>query len=109
MKKITHTWLFINGACDDQLEVFQKLYPKGISVYWECFQEANQKGLDVGWLAYHLSFVREAFFITKVHDGAPMRPFKKLSNQSGYTWQVYILREAGLRKLERAMLEWDGK
>ena len=25
MKKITHTWLVINEACEDQLEVFQEL------------------------------------------------------------------------------------
>jgi hypothetical protein len=109
MKKITHTWLYINGACEDQLEVFQKLYPKGISVCWECSQEANQKGLDIGWLAYQLPFVREDFFITGVHKGARTRTFKKLSNQYGYTWCIYILREAGLRELERAMRNWNGE
>jgi hypothetical protein len=109
MKKITHTWPVINEACEDQLEVFQELYPKGIPVCWVCLQKANQKGLDVGWLAYQLPFVREDFLITRVHKGARMRTFKKLSNQYGHTWGIYILREAGLKELERAMHNWNGE
>jgi hypothetical protein len=48
--KITKTWLEERGACEDQLELFGKLYPDGVGLTRAALIEAANAGLYVDWL-----------------------------------------------------------
>jgi hypothetical protein len=48
--KITKTWLKERGACEDQLELFDKLYPDGVELTRAALIEAANAGLHVDWL-----------------------------------------------------------
>jgi hypothetical protein len=60
MKKIYKTYLRKYRACEEQVRLFQKLYPEGIHVCRDCFGDAQDQGLDVWWLVYLLGLESHA-------------------------------------------------
>lgn len=105
MEKITHRWLCEKGACEkgaceEQRKLFRKLYPKGISVCWQCFREAQNQGLDVRWLSY----------FARYHIAVPYsirhRHFPELDHRDpdGH-WEIPLVNVKTLKLLERALLE----
>lgn len=106
MKRITHRWLKEVRACEEQRLLFKELYPRGISVCWKCFREAQNKGLDVDWLAGVVSY--EAY--CELEDTPILRNkrFPKLETKYDYVnWIVTIRNAAFLKRLEKAFLEDD--
>lgn len=96
MKKIFKTYLIKRGACSDQVKLFQKLYPDGIHVCKDCFQDAQDEGLDVYWLPRFLQWTfwdRCQFY----DNYTRMVSRKELL--------VRIVNKTGLAILEKALLE----
>lgn len=110
MKKITKTWLKLQGVCKDHLKLFTELYPNGIEVCWKCFGEAQRKGLDVSWLMWHIANepYRE---VLPLYVDAPLKEFPKLtkrfSRDSTGPWEINILPKKALQILEKSFLEND--
>jgi hypothetical protein len=49
MKRITVELLKAHGACSEEIEQFQELFPKGAPVSMRSFNKAREAGLDVFW------------------------------------------------------------
>jgi hypothetical protein len=100
MKKITHNWLEVRGACQHQRKLFKELYPQGIPVCWKCFREAQSKGLEVYWLSHFTDLRLTLYFYIKDRD------FPKLADKYHLTeWLIWVLDAKALRMLEKALLE----
>ena len=50
MKRITAAYLRKLGACESQVETFEKLWPRGATINLRNIHRANAAGLDILWL-----------------------------------------------------------
>lgn len=90
MKKITVRALVNVGACYSQMELFRQKYPDGINVCWECFKEAQKKGIQVRWLSNFLAHPDKL--------GFPFIVWDSITNG-------WCLNDEGLKKMEEVFLK----
>lgn len=48
---ITRKWLDQHGACKDQADLFERIWPEGVAVTEEALVDAAKVGLNLDWLA----------------------------------------------------------
>jgi hypothetical protein len=106
MKKIYKEDLREGYACPDQIALFEHHYPQGISVCRYCAQEAQKKGLQVGWLVRFLPYDDDYKFIS---SHTKVKRFKKpIRVALGDPYDICStcwVDEPGLIRLERAFLK----
>ena len=51
--KVTTESLQGVGACSDQVELFSRLWPNGVTVTKAALLKAQREGLDIEWWAHH--------------------------------------------------------
>jgi hypothetical protein len=54
MKRITVEMLKAREACSDQVELFERVFPRGAPVSMRSFAKARKAGLDTRWTAHLL-------------------------------------------------------
>jgi hypothetical protein len=54
MKRITVEMLKAHKACSDQVELFERVFPRGAPVSMRSFAKARKAGLDTRWTAHLL-------------------------------------------------------
>ena len=75
MKRITVELLKSINACPDQVETFNKLFPKGASISMRSLAKAQKAGLDV-------------FFLERLLTAPAWAEFKKII--AGQAWAEYL-------------------
>ena len=69
MKRITVEMLKAREACSDQVELFERVFPRGAPVSMRSFAKARKAGLDPRWTAHLLRAPALAEY-EKVRDAA---------------------------------------
>ena len=69
MKRITVEMLKAHKACSDQVELFERVFPRGAPVSMRSFAKARKAGLDTRWTA-HLLRAPACVEYEKVRDAA---------------------------------------
>ena len=96
MIAITEAWLREHGACEDQVQLFNRLYPRGTKVTVKAARKACERGLDVIWAASHLM------------DMGQRRDFIRFTLRQRQKPLVKLFRSAGLEEHATAIegLDW---
>ena len=85
MKRITVELLKAHGACSEEIEQFQELFPKGAPVSMRSFNKAREAGLDVFWTEILLAGPARAEYL-KV-KGPAQAEYEKVTEQA---WAEYL-------------------
>ncbi len=87
-KKITKTWLRNLGACNDGLDEFSELFPRGVVPSKEAFQKFS---LDsVNWLVHELFNKNKHYFdIKNTANTIRSEAFTKIDEFNDKFWDIY--------------------
>jgi len=97
MKRITVEMLKAREACSDQVELFERVFPRGAPVSMRSFAKARKAGLDPRWTA-HLLRAPACVEYKKVRDAA-LAEYEKVCAPA---WVEYEkVRDAALAEYEK--------
>ena len=98
MKRITVEMLKAREACSDQVELFERVFPRGAPVSMRSFAKARKAGLDPRWTAHLLRASALAEY-EKVRDAA----WAEYEKARAPAWAEYEkVRDAALAEYEKA-------